>query len=92
VDALNQKDTVMKEVVDVIVDAVHLHHINKSHINSDTALTQGGLNLDSIDVLEIVVAIEHKFGVKVGDAETGKKYFKSVGSISDFVILQKGQN
>lgn len=88
-DELNQREQLAKEVIDVIVEAVHLQHINKSDVNLSTPLTQGGLNLDSIDILEIVVAIEHRFHVKVVDAEMGKKYFQTIGSIVEFILTPK---
>ena len=44
-----------------------------------------GLNLDSIDALELAVAIEKTFGVKTPDAETARQAFVSVNTIADFV-------
>lgn len=73
------------QVIDVIVDAVNLHHLDRSAINKDTSLTQGGLDLDSVDILEVVVAIEQKFGVKVANAESGKENFQTIGTIAHFI-------
>jgi acyl carrier protein len=75
----------VNEITDLIVQSVNLQHMDRSQIHSDTPLTQGGLGLDSVDILEIVVAIEHQYGVKVADAETGAKYFRTIGTISEFV-------
>lgn len=82
------KADVFREVRTIIVDAVNLHHLDPETITPETSLRDGGLELDSIDVLEVVVAIEHHFNVKVGDAETGKKYFRTIGGIADFVLSQ----
>jgi len=87
----SQRQKLADELVDVIVKAVHLEHLNKAEITLDSRLTQSDLNLDSIDILEVVVAVEHHFGVKVDNAETGKKHFGTIGSIVDFIIAQKGQ-
>lgn len=80
-----RKQELVSEIISVIVDAVNLHHLPRASISADTSLRQGGLELDSVDLLEIVVAIEHRFGVKVKDAETGKTHFRTIGSIADFV-------
>jgi acyl carrier protein len=48
-------------------------------------MREGGLELDSVDMLEVIVAVEQHFGVKVADAETGKKYFRTLGGITEFV-------
>lgn len=73
------------EVVSVIRDSVNLHHLGLDKFSPETSLREGGLDLDSVDILEVIVAIEHKFGVKVADAEAGKKSFRTIGTIVDFV-------
>ncbi|HEX4924915.1 MAG TPA: phosphopantetheine-binding protein [Bdellovibrionales bacterium] len=86
-NSVAQRNEIVNQVIDVIVDAVNLRHVDKATVTGDTPLTHGGLGLDSIDILEIVVAVEHKFGKKVADAEVGKKYFQTIGTIADFVLL-----
>jgi acyl carrier protein len=78
------------QVIDVIVDAVNLHHLDRSTMGPETLLANGGLGLDSVDILEIVVAIEHKFGVKAADAETGKLHFQTIGTIARFIQSKSG--
>lgn len=80
---------VMNEVVEVIRNSVNLHHLDPSKFSAETSLREGGLELDSVDILEIIVAIEHKFGVKVEDAEMGKKYFRTIGTITELVQSKK---
>jgi acyl carrier protein len=75
----------LNEVVDVIRNSVNLHHLEPSRFTPETSLREGGLELDSVDMLEVIVAIEHKFGVKVEDAEMGKKYFRTIGTVADLV-------
>ncbi len=41
-----------------------------------------GLGLDSVDALQLVVAIEKHFGLKVGDAEKAKEILQSVETIA----------
>lgn len=57
-------------------------------MTAETPLGATGLELDSVDILEVIVSVEQRFGVKVADAETGKRYFKTIGSIADFILLQ----
>lgn len=78
------------EITALIVDAVNLHHLSADQIRPEMPLTQGGLNLDSVDILEIVVAVEQKYKVKVKDADVGKKYFVSIATIAEFVQLHRG--
>lgn len=76
------------EIKRLLVDSVNIQHIPLSEINETTTLFGDGLGLDSVDVLEVVVAVERKYGLKVRDAKTGQKIFQSIGSIADFVAQQ----
>jgi len=76
---------VLNDVVEVIRNSVNLHHIDPTRFHADMSLREGGLELDSVDILEVIVAIEHKFGVKIDDAEMGKKYFRTIGTITELV-------
>ncbi len=42
----------------------------------------GGLGLDSVDALQLVVALEKNFGLKIQDAELARKILQSVNSIA----------
>jgi len=75
----------VKDVASVIINAVNLHHLPADSITAETSLREGGLELDSIDILEVVIAIEHHFGIKVGDAEVAKEHFRSIGKIASYV-------
>jgi acyl carrier protein len=84
------ENQLVEQVIDVIVNAVNLHHLNRATVTRETLLAQGGLGLDSVDILEVVVAVEHKFGVKVADAESGKTHFQTIGTIAHFVQSKAG--
>jgi acyl carrier protein len=84
------REQLVTDVIETIVNAVNLQYVDRTGITPETPLTQGGLGLDSVDILEVVVAIEHRFGVKLQDAETGKKYFRTIGTVTDFVQTRAG--
>jgi acyl carrier protein len=60
-------------------------------IGDATPLFDGGLGLDSIDVLELVLEIERSFGVAVADEETGMKVLRSVDTIAEYIVSQGGK-
>jgi len=59
--------------------------ISWDEIGDDMPLFDGGLGLDSIDVLELVLEIERQFGVSIPDEQTGMKVLRSVSTIAKFV-------
>lgn len=48
-----------------------------------------GLGLDSIDALELAVAIERRFKVSIPDEKVGKQVFASVAALASFIAAQK---
>ena len=60
-------------------------------IGDATPLFDGGLGLDSIDVLELVLELERSFGVAISDEQTGIKVLRSVDTIADYIRAQGTQ-
>lgn len=69
----------------LIVDALHLEGMNPESIGNDSPLFGEGLGLDSVDALELVVAIEKEFRIKIQSHEVGKEAFASVETLASFV-------
>ncbi|MGO2011014.1 MAG: phosphopantetheine-binding protein [Pseudoalteromonas sp.] len=74
------------EVKQLIIETLDLEDIEPSDINDDEALFVDGLGLDSIDALELGVAIKKAYDVKIdGDTDDSKKHFYSVKTLCDFI-------
>ena len=59
-------------------------------LHEDVSLLGSGLGLDSLDALEVILGIEHSFGVKVADDNIS--VLRSINSIADYVIAtQNGE-
>lgn len=52
----------------------------------------GGLGLDSIDALELVVSMEKTFGVGVPNSEVAGKVLQTVDSIHDYIVEKTDQS
>ena len=63
--------------------------IDPSEIDLEAPLFGDGLSLDSIDALELVVGLEQEFGIKIPDADVGKKIFASVETIASYVAASQ---
>ena len=73
------------ELKEKIIDALNLEEMTPEEINTDEALFGGGLGLDSIDALEIIVLLEKNYGIKLANPSEGKAIFKSVRTIAEYV-------
>lgn len=76
----------IEEVKQLIIDTLELEDIEPSDIDDKEPLFVDGLGLDSIDALELGVAIKKAYDVKIdGDSEDSKKHFYSVESLCQFI-------
>ena len=81
-------DTLKGDIKQAIVRSLRLP-ITPEEIGDATPLFDGGLGLDSIDVLELVLEIERSFGVTIGDEQTGMKVLRSVDTIADYISSER---
>ena len=75
-------DELIVKVKQMIIDSLRIEGMSPDEIDTDAPLFGDGLGLDSIDALQLVVAMEKEFGVVVPDAATGTVVFASVRSMA----------
>jgi len=83
-------DTLKEEIKRAIVESLRLP-IPVEEIGNSTSLFGEGLGLDSIDVLELVLEMERRFGVSIKDDDTGQRVLRSVDTIADFIIDERAK-
>lgn len=69
----------------MIIDTLLLEDITVAEIENNAPLFREGLGLDSIDALELVVAIEKKFNIIIEDEDVGKVAFASISALAKFI-------
>ena len=75
-----------QELKKLIVEALVLQDVTAEQIETDAPLFVEGLGLDSIDALELAMAVEHRWGVKFGgNEEENRQTFASVRSLAAFI-------
>lgn len=83
-------DDLELEVKRLIVSALKLEDLRPEEIDSEEPLFADGLGLDSIDALEIGVALRQSFGIKLEAAtEEVKAHFANVRSLARFIAAQR---
>lgn len=74
------------ELKELIVEALMLEDTDAAEIESDQPLFVDGLGLDSIDALELAMAIDKKYGVRIkADDEANRQIFANVKSLAEYV-------
>ena len=74
----------------LIVESLALEDVDPQEIRTEEALFVEGLGLDSIDALELALAIQEEFGVTTSpDDERNREIFYSVKSLADFIRVEE---
>ncbi|GLS83174.1 phosphopantetheine-binding protein [Paraferrimonas haliotis] len=88
---MNDLDVQLKQL---IINSLNLEDLQVSDIDSDEPLfgDGDGLNLDSIDALELGLAIKKTFNIVInGDDPAVREHFQSVTTLADYISSQSTQ-
>ena len=78
------------EIKNLIIDALGLEDMAAEDIAADLTLFGEGLGLDSVDALELGLAIQKRFGIKIdAEAKDTRQHFANVASLAAFVAAKK---
>ena len=73
------------ELKNEIINVLNLEGVKPEDIATDDELFGGGLGLDSIDALELIVLLEKNYGIKLKDPAQGKEIFRAVRTMAEVV-------
>lgn len=78
-----------EQIKQLIIDVLALEDIQVTDIDDDAPLFGDGLGLDSIDALELGLALKKQFNVRLNaESEETKRHFQSVNSLLALVNSQ----
>jgi len=81
-----QNSTALKEQIKTMMVENLMLQVSAAEIGDDLPLFgPGGLGLDSVDALQLVVALDKNFGLKIADPAAAKEILKSVNTITQAV-------
>jgi acyl carrier protein len=80
-----------RELKELLISTLSLEDITPETIDDAAPLFGTGLGLDSIDALELAVALERHFSISIPDDEVARKAFASIDALAAFVAGARGQ-
>ena len=86
---IEARAAVLKTIKEDLITRLNLVY-EPDDLHEDISLLGSGLGLDSLDALEVILGIEHSFGVKIADDNIG--ILRSINTIADYVITEKGKS
>jgi len=78
-----------QEIKQLIVESLQLDGVDPASITDTDALFGDGLNLDSIDALELATAIARKYDVEVSQDQETRDAFRSVQHLAEFITMKR---
>lgn len=82
---------ILEELRDIIVKRLRFDPKTVAAISPETPLpkgVEGSLGLDSLDFIELAIALEERFGVVVQEGEDVQAHFATLGALTRFVQAQ----
>lgn len=81
-----ERSELEKRIKELVISSLDLEDVAVADIGSDIPLFGDGLGLDSIDALELGMAIRKEFGVKFSqNPADNREIFRSVSTLADFI-------
>ena len=78
------------EIKNLIISTLNLDELSADDIDTDAALFGDGLGLDSIDALELGLAVKKQYGVVLSaENEEMRQHFFSVATLASFIQAQR---
>lgn len=79
-----------QEVAELILESLNLEDVTTSDIDPEAALFNEGLGLDSIDALELAMAITQKYGFQLkSDDSNNTRIFSSLRNLTNHIETQR---
>jgi acyl carrier protein len=80
---MSDTDEVASRIAGILTESILREEVGP--LTPETSLVEGGLNLDSVALLELIVGVEEAFGVCIEDDELSVDLVASIGSLAAFV-------
>jgi acyl carrier protein len=77
--------TLNEKLKTIIIEELNLEDVSAEDIDDDAPLFGEGLELDSLDAVELVVQVQKHFGVEIKDIEEGRIAFQSINALRQFI-------
>jgi acyl carrier protein len=87
----NPTEELKLEVKKLIMKTLAVEDINPDDVDNDKPLFGGGnaLTLDSVDAIEIIMAIQRTYGIRIADQNTARQVINSINSIAFYIAGQQ---
>jgi len=82
------------EIKKMILETLNITDVKPEDVDDEKPLfgSDNALTLDSVDAIEIIMAIQRQYGIRIADQSMARYVIRSVSSIADFIIAEQEKN
>ena len=79
------------EIKELIIETLNIKNVKPEDINEAAPLfaRDNILGLDSIDGIELIMAVQKKYNVRIGDQNLARSVLESIDTVADFVLKER---
>jgi acyl carrier protein len=86
------RETLERELKRLLIEELDLREHTEASIDSTAPLFGTGLGLDSLDALQLAVAVEERYTVEIPEDDRAKAIFASVSALAEYILAaQSGE-
>ena len=83
-------NALQQEIAQLIIDTLNLEDVTVADIPPELPLFGEGLGLDSVDALELALALQKRYAIRIAsDSKDARQHFTTVASLATFVQAQQ---
>ena len=86
---MSSAPSIRQRLKEILVESLNLEGLTPEMIEDDTLLWGDGLGLDSVDALELMVALEREYGLRIDSDALEPETFSTVARLEEFVESQR---
>jgi acyl carrier protein len=75
----------LQELKRKIVEELQLEDVNPDELADETPFFDGGLGLDSVDLLILVALVDRDYGIQIFNRELGEKVFITLSTLAEYI-------
>jgi acyl carrier protein len=82
-------EALLQELKKKIVEELDLKEITPDELADDTLFFDGGLGLDSVDLMVLVAVVDRDYGVEIFNRELGEKVFITLSTLAEYITKHR---
>lgn len=84
-------EPLLQELKKKIVKELQLKEVDPEKLADDTLFFNGGLDLDSIDLLALVVLVDRDYGLEIFSRELGEQVFVNLSTLAAYIAKNRSK-